>query len=68
MSTVDSVDTWCPLVTPFDTDEAVDHDTLAGLVAHVRGGDIEGLVPCGTTGEFASLTADEYRAILDRVG
>ncbi|WP_049909915.1 dihydrodipicolinate synthase family protein [Halococcus salifodinae] len=61
----DPVRTWCPLVTPLDGDEAVDHDALASLVSHVREGGVEGLVPCGTTGEFASLDAEEYRAVLE---
>ncbi|MFC4360396.1 dihydrodipicolinate synthase family protein [Halobium salinum] len=61
----DPVRTWCPLVTPFDDDEAVDHEALATLVDHVREGGVEGLVPCGTTGEFASLDAAEYRAVLE---
>ncbi len=54
----------CPLVTPFE-DGRVDHETLAALVDHVREGGVDGLVPCGTTGEFASLDAEEYRAVLE---
>lgn len=54
----------CPLVTPFE-DGRVDHESLAALVDHVREGGVDGLVPCGTTGEFASLDAEEYRAVLE---
>lgn len=55
----------CPLVTPFDGD-AVDFEAYGRLVEHVLDGGIDGLVPCGTTGEFASLDGAEYRAVLER--
>lgn len=54
----------CPLVTPFDGD-TVDHEALGELVEHVLNSGVDGLVPCGTTGEFASLDESEYRAVLD---
>lgn len=54
----------CPLVTPFDGD-GVDHEALRRLIDHVRDGGVDGLVPCGTTGEFASLDDEEYRAVLE---
>lgn len=54
----------CPLVTPFSGGE-VDHDALGDLVEHVLDGGVDALVPCGTTGEFASLDAAEYRAVLE---
>lgn len=58
--------TLCPLVTPLDAEtEAVDRDALADLVDHVLDGGVDGLVPCGTTGEFASLTDEEYRTVLE---
>lgn len=53
----------CPLITPFD-DGSVDHETLATLIDHVRHGGINGLVPCGTTGEFASLTLAEHEQVI----
>lgn len=49
----------CPLVTPFD-DGSIDHEALSTLVPHVLDGGVDGLVPCGTTGEFASLDAAEF--------
>lgn len=52
-----------PLVTPFDGTD-VDHEALAAVVEHVRG-DVDALFTCGTTGEFASLTADEQRAVTE---
>jgi 4-hydroxy-tetrahydrodipicolinate synthase len=53
----------CPLVTPFA--DGVDKAALESLVEHVIAGGIDGLVPCGTTGEFASLSTAEYRTVLE---
>jgi 4-hydroxy-tetrahydrodipicolinate synthase len=53
----------CPLVTPF-TDDTVDEPALAGLVERIEDADVDGLVPAGTTGEFASLTDEEYQSVL----
>ena len=55
----------CPLVTPFGDDGAVDHDALAAVVEHVLDGGVDALVPCGTTGEFSSLTPTEQRAVIE---
>lgn len=56
-----------PLVTPFDAEGDVDHDALASVVTHVESGGVDGLFPCGTTGEFASLTAEEQAAVIETV-
>lgn len=53
----------CPLVTPFA--DGVDEIALESLIEHVIAGGIDGLVPCGTTGEFASLSTAEYRTVLE---
>jgi len=55
------------LVTPFQTDGAVDEKTLA---AHVNWQIEEGvnfLVPCGTTGESPTLGHDEYLHVAETV-
>lgn len=54
-----------PLVTPFDADGDVDADALASLVEHCVDAGLGGLVPCGTTGEFASLTDDEWATVVE---
>ncbi|SDR35801.1 dihydrodipicolinate synthase family protein [Natronobacterium texcoconense] len=61
-----------PLVTPFDADaEEIDESALEDLVDHLLENGIDGLFPCGTTGEFASLTPAERRrvheVVVDRV-
>jgi 4-hydroxy-tetrahydrodipicolinate synthase len=54
------------LVTPFTADEAVDEAGLRALVRHVLP-HVNGMVPCGTTGEFVYLTPDEQRQIIEIV-
>jgi 4-hydroxy-tetrahydrodipicolinate synthase len=53
------------LVTPFDADETVDHGALSEIVAWTIDRGVDGLVPCGTTGEFASLSGEERRAVIE---
>jgi 4-hydroxy-tetrahydrodipicolinate synthase len=51
------------LVTPF-RDGRVAEDTLRELVEWQIGEGSSGLVPCGTTGEVATLSADEHRRVV----
>ncbi|MBN2362168.1 MAG: 4-hydroxy-tetrahydrodipicolinate synthase [Deltaproteobacteria bacterium] len=51
------------LITPF-RDGAFDRDAMAGLIEQQLGAGIDGLVPCGTTGEGATLTLDEHRTVV----
>ena len=60
--------TYTALVTPFTPDgEAVDLAALEALVEAQIAGGVEGLVPCGTTGESPTLTDDEATAVIQRV-
>jgi 4-hydroxy-tetrahydrodipicolinate synthase len=54
------------LVTPF-RDGAVDRRALDGLVDHVIGGGVDGLVPCGTTGESPTLSEREQHDVIAAV-
>ncbi len=51
------------LVTPFAKDESVDEGAFRDLIRHVIE-HVDGLVPCGTTGEFNYLTPDENRRLV----
>lgn len=54
------------LVTPFK-DEQVDWRSLDGLVEfHIRNG-TNGIVPCGTTGESATLDPKEHHEVIEAV-
>lgn len=55
------------LVTPFTAHGAVDEDGLRRLVRRQIAGGVAGLVPVGTTGEGATLEADEYQRIVELV-
>ncbi len=60
--------TFTALVTPFTPDgEAVDFAALEALVEAQIAGGVEGLVPCGTTGEAPTLGDDEAQAVIQRV-
>ena len=52
--------------TPFTADgSAVDEAALVALVDRLVGAGIHGLVPCGTTGEFTSLSPEEHRRVIE---
>lgn len=55
------------LVTPFNEDGSVDVATLKKLVQFQIKGHIDGIVPCGTTGETPTLSEDEYRLVIETV-
>jgi len=54
------------LVTPF-IDNAVDEGALRNIVEFQIGEGINGLVPCGTTGESATLTHAEHKKVVEVV-
>ncbi len=54
------------LVTPFDADGEVDLATFSDLVERQIAGGVHFLVPCGTTGESATLTATEQATVIRR--
>ncbi len=55
------------LVTPMNADGSVDFGALDALVDMQIEGGIDGLVPCGTTGESATMTADERQSVISHV-
>ena len=56
-----------PIGTPFDADGDVDADALASHVDALVDAGLDGMVPCGTTGEFASLDDAEHRTVVETV-
>lgn len=53
------------LITPFTTGGDVDEDALRRLIEHQLAGGVDGLVPCGTTGESPTLTHDEHDRVIE---
>ena len=54
------------MITPFK-DGRVDFDRLTEHVRFQLDGGIDGLVPCGTTGESPTLSHEEHRAVIEHV-
>src|SRR5438874_2029456 len=52
------------LVTPFKSDDSIDEDRMRALVDRQINGGIRLLVPCGTTGESATMTEDEDTRVI----
>jgi 4-hydroxy-tetrahydrodipicolinate synthase len=52
------------LVTPFKNDGAIDEDRLRALVERQITGGVRLLVPCGTTGESATMTEAEDQRVI----
>ncbi|MCK4476116.1 MAG: 4-hydroxy-tetrahydrodipicolinate synthase [Methanophagales archaeon] len=55
------------LITPFTKDDEVDKEGLRRLVEYVVDGGVAGIVPCGTTGESATLLHEEHKEVIDVV-
>ena len=51
------------LVTPFHQDGSIDYNGLEQLIEHQISGGMDYLVSLGTTGEVATLSADERKAV-----
>lgn len=53
------------LITPFTKDDRVDREGLRKNIEFVEAGGVSGIVPCGTTGESATLSAAEHEEVID---
>ncbi|MBP1730769.1 MAG: dapA [Deltaproteobacteria bacterium] len=52
------------LVTPFK-DGGVDEKALQGLIDFQLAGGVDGIVPCGTTGEASTLSYEEHERVIE---
>jgi 4-hydroxy-tetrahydrodipicolinate synthase len=59
--------TYTALVTPFRHDGSLDLASLERLVEWQIESGVDGLVPCGSTGEAATLSHAEHRSVVRRV-
>ena len=53
------------LVTPFKRNFEVDEESLRHLIDFVIDKGVTGVVPCGTTGEFVNMTAEERMRVVE---
>ena len=51
------------LITPFHSDGSIDFEGLERVIEHQIKGGMDYLVSLGTTGETATLTGDERKAV-----
>jgi len=56
---------WTAVVTPFTKGGMLDEEALRRLVQRQLRGGTAGLVPCGSTGEAATLSHEEYRRVIE---
>ncbi|MDX8518165.1 dihydrodipicolinate synthase family protein [Mesorhizobium dulcispinae] len=52
------------LVTPFDAAGKIDFKAFEKLLTKLRADGVSGWVPCGSTGEYNAMTADERASVL----
>jgi 4-hydroxy-tetrahydrodipicolinate synthase len=54
------------LVTPFTSDGSIDEEALTRLIEYQIANGVKLLVPCGTTGESATMTDEEDQRVIKR--
>ena len=55
---------WTALVTPFSADHQVDQDSFRRLIEFQVEEGVDGVLPCGTTGESPTLSWQEHDAVV----
>jgi 4-hydroxy-tetrahydrodipicolinate synthase len=53
------------IITPFKDDYSLDEEGLRRNIEFLQEAGISGIVPCGTTGESATLTFDEHKRVVE---
>ena len=53
------------IITPFDEKGGVNDAVLRSNIEYLIGKGIAGVVPCGTTGESATLSWEEHNHVVD---
>jgi 4-hydroxy-tetrahydrodipicolinate synthase len=53
------------IITPFKDDQSLDLEGLRRNIEFLEGSGISGIVPCGTTGESATLSFDEHKKVIE---
>jgi len=56
---------WTALATPFSTDRQVDYDAMRRLIEFQVQEGVDGVLPCGTTGESPTLSWQEHDGVID---
>ena len=59
--------TYTAIITPFNSDETVDYASLEKLIEFQISAGVNGIVPCGTTGESPTLDHEEHEKVIEFV-
>lgn len=54
-----------PITTPMDSSGNVDLDALRDHIHRLESAGVDGIIPCGSTGERATLSPDEHRQVIE---
>lgn len=54
-----------PITTPMDESGAVDYDALRAHIKRLEAAGVHGIIPCGSTGERATLTREEHKHVIE---
>jgi 4-hydroxy-tetrahydrodipicolinate synthase len=54
-----------PITTPMDESGAVDYDALRAHIERLEAAGVHGIIPCGSTGERATLTREEHKHVIE---
>lgn len=52
------------MITPFTKDDMIDEEGLRRNIEFLEKNEIDAIVPCGTTGESATLSHDEHKKVI----
>jgi 4-hydroxy-tetrahydrodipicolinate synthase len=55
------------IVTPFDENDNVDYETFAENIRRLEEKGVDGIVPCGSTGERPTIDLEEHKRIIEFV-
>ncbi|WP_198526052.1 4-hydroxy-tetrahydrodipicolinate synthase [Haloferax sp. ATB1] len=55
------------IVTPFDENDNVDYDAFAENIRRLEHAGVDGIVPCGSTGERPTIGLEEHKRIIEFV-
>jgi len=67
MTSFDFEGVYPAMCTPFHEDGSIDFETLREDARRLEAAGVDGLVPCGSTGESATLSHDEHIEVVDAV-
>ncbi|WP_435181307.1 4-hydroxy-tetrahydrodipicolinate synthase [Halorussus sp. AFM4] len=54
-----------PITTPMDDNGNIDYDALRAHIDRLEDAGVHGIIPCGSTGERATLTREEHEQVIE---